>query len=368
MNKYKQLRANWDEVTGKLMNSKEEMKSFLDFSSKMYKTRFSDAALSYLQNSESTKVADLKKWNKLGRYVKRGEKSICVFDEGNKPHAVFDVSQTFGKSLPKLWSLNEELADRLLVDLNSENHDYSSLEEALSDLVSQTVNDHISIFEAMCERRDLSMEQITRLYDTVVSVTKYIVFRRAELDGTVKFSDELNLDAFDDFTDMRDMRSFGAFVQKAANNTIIPIERKILEYIAEDEKNKEENYNERNRTGIQAQFNRTVRGSDGIYIIPGGAEAAGGADTQMGQNVDEVDESRTRVGRGDDDNGMPLADNSSPDRQRSGGGIRPSGRDLPQAESTTGDGLRGNQTLGEGEAAVHRAQDNGGHSVQGQGV
>jgi hypothetical protein len=75
-----------------------------------------------MQCPHASKVMGLRKWNRLNRYVKKGEKGIRVLaplvkkrvtqdqdDEGMlvgfKPVAVFDISQTDGEPLPALETL-----------------------------------------------------------------------------------------------------------------------------------------------------------------------------------------------------------------------------------------------------------------------
>ena len=367
--KYKQLLMNWDTITDSLMNSKQNMKEFLSFSARMYKVNFPAAALTFLQNPEATKVAELKKWNKLKRYVKKGSHDICVFGENCKPHSYFDVSQTYGKPLPELWRLNNKNAERLLNELNAEStHKHANLEEAISALIVQTLDDHISAFENICQKRNLNDGETNRLYDTVISTATYIVLRRTELDGTISFSDELNLNAYDDLKSRRDFREMCTLIQQTAHAALLNIERKVLRYIEEDNKNiKEVNNNEYNneRINLQTQSDRSVRSSNGIYGRSGAAETSGTANPQMGQNVDEVDDRKLSNRERRSYNGVPMADNSSPDRYGSGATLERTERNLHSTESTSSR-VRGNQTLGEGTTALSGTQNNGGHSLSHQ--
>ncbi|MCG8700433.1 MAG: hypothetical protein MI922_20430, partial [Bacteroidales bacterium] len=56
--------------------------SFLSFHARVYKHTFDDAVLIYAQRPDATFVADMKTWNqKIGRWIKKGAKSIAVFDQ-----------------------------------------------------------------------------------------------------------------------------------------------------------------------------------------------------------------------------------------------------------------------------------------------
>ena len=84
----------------------------------MYKQSFSDAALIFQQNPYATKVATLETWNRLGRMVNRGERSIAVFGEDCKCRHLFDITQTNGKRIPDLWRLDESLATDVTAVIN----------------------------------------------------------------------------------------------------------------------------------------------------------------------------------------------------------------------------------------------------------
>jgi len=133
-----------DELNEKLKNysGKEEIKRLLDFQTAFHCYSFRNTMLIFTQYPQATRVAGIKTWNKLGRWVKKGEKAIKVFapcikkikketeseDEveeieqitGFKLVNVFDVSQTYGKPLPSFetkkteFNNHEEFYQRLL--------------------------------------------------------------------------------------------------------------------------------------------------------------------------------------------------------------------------------------------------------------
>lgn len=103
---------------------------------KFYKYSLRNIILIALQKPDATQVAGLKQWNKLGRYVNKGEKGLIILapyfkkvkDEeteeesvvlkGFIPVYVFDISQTNGKPLPtkphRITMLTEEKAQDIL--------------------------------------------------------------------------------------------------------------------------------------------------------------------------------------------------------------------------------------------------------------
>lgn len=109
------------------ISNNQEWQRFLTFQSKFYNYSFQNTLLIYSQKPNATYVAGFNSWKKLGRYVKKGEKSIKIFAplrykverdsldndrlqqetyilSGFRLVNVFDLSQTAGddSSLPVL--------------------------------------------------------------------------------------------------------------------------------------------------------------------------------------------------------------------------------------------------------------------------
>ena len=61
------------------ISNNQEWQRFLTFQSKFYNYSFQNTLLIYSQKPNSTYVAGFNSWKKLGRYVKKGEKSIKIF-------------------------------------------------------------------------------------------------------------------------------------------------------------------------------------------------------------------------------------------------------------------------------------------------
>lgn len=102
----------------------ERYLEFLKFSLNFRNYSFENTMLIFLQKPNATYVAGYKTWEKLGRYIKKGEKGIAIFaplikkyKETNKETGeevelskingfrvvyVFDISQTDGKEIPSI--------------------------------------------------------------------------------------------------------------------------------------------------------------------------------------------------------------------------------------------------------------------------
>jgi len=114
----------------------ERFINYLKFSAKFHRYSYNNVILIMVQNPDATMVAGFKKWNDMGRFVKKGEKGITILApsfkkaqvhklDGNNnpitdsegkpvmidkninpsgffPTHVFDVSQTDGEPIPEL--------------------------------------------------------------------------------------------------------------------------------------------------------------------------------------------------------------------------------------------------------------------------
>jgi len=117
-NKAKKLLEEVKAGVSKVVNS-EGWKAWLDFNSKFWQYSFRNQVLIGFQRPEATRVAGFHKWKTLGRFVKKGEHGILILapmlvrgkEEGSSEKEllgfravpVFDISQTEGKELPKLY-------------------------------------------------------------------------------------------------------------------------------------------------------------------------------------------------------------------------------------------------------------------------
>lgn len=117
-----QLATETDEA-----RASENFLRYLDVMSKFHNYSFNNQMLILLQNPEATKVMGYRQWNKMNRYVKRGEHGLKILAPmlrkpkleqaqeqsdgeglevkvltGFMPVTVFDISQTDGEPLPSL--------------------------------------------------------------------------------------------------------------------------------------------------------------------------------------------------------------------------------------------------------------------------
>ena len=354
MSRIKNVQDNWNEITDRLLADKQMLAHFLRFSAKMYKQSFSDAALIYHQNPNATKVTTLETWNKLGRLVNKGEHSIAVFGEDSKAKHLFDISQTNGKKLPELWKLTEDLSSDLIAVINEKyGKDCNNIQETIAAMSVDNIRANLSEMMAATGYLKLSNDDLKTYQQSVVSAVRFVVSNRCELDSDMKISGGLNLKAVDMFKDRRDLIRFCDLVQKCAKNTLLEMEREIVQI---QNKRRERN-NE-----LQVKSDRTASDRNNVHRRSGGTGTAQSTDRQVGQNVAGMGENRVPDGSDNLHNGGSVEHHSQGDRQGSGETLLGTGRDVSSGKSPSDD-ILGNSDMGEKSSADDRTSDNGRDSL-----
>ncbi len=353
MSKIETIKSSWSEIITKLMQDKQELAQFLRFSAGMYKQSFSDAVLIYHQNPNATKVATLETWNKLGRLVNKGEHSIAVFGEDSKAKHLFDITQTNGKRIPDLWKLTEDLSAEFTTTINKKyGRDCKNIQETIAAMSVDNIKTRLSDMQYAVGHMNLTQEQIKAYQQSVVSAVRFMVSTRCELGSDIKLSGGINLNAADFFKEKRDLVRFCTIVQKSAKDTLLEMEREIVQII---KKRREQSHE------LQTKPDRAVSSRTEVHGKSRGAEASAKADRQVGQNVAGVGENRVpNRGAGVRDGGA-VADNSEGDRLVGGEPLSGTGRAVPSGQSPSADVL-GNSVVGENAASDNRTSDYGGNN------
>ena len=348
------VRENWADITNKLLRDKQLLAHFLRFSAGMYKQSFSDAALIYQQNPYATKVATLETWNKLGRLVNRGERSIAVFGEDNRAKHLFDITQTNGKRIPDLWKLTEDIASELTAVINKKySKDCKNIQETIAAMSVDNTRPHLTEMMYATQQTKLTDSELKTYQQSFVSAVRFMVSNRCELGSDMKISGGISLNAVDLFKNTRDLIRFCDLVQKSAKDTLLEMEREIVQIL----KQRRELSND-----LQAERNRADVGTNPVHGQSRGAEAARKADRQVGEDVAGMD-TRGVSDRGTGVRGRgSVADNSEGDRHRGGEPLSGAGRAV-QGEKPASDDVRGNSSVGENAAVDRGTSGDGGSRV-----
>lgn len=235
--KYEAVKQAWFEINEQLRNNKQEYIDYLKFSAKMYKQPYSDAVLVYQQNRNATKIAEYKKWGRLGRYVRRGSHGVAVFGKNHTCRYLYDVTQTGGKELPEMWTLTDRNTPELLNTLNNRyNINAGSVKECIEAMTANSLNS-APIAESVqnaISQMGLDTKQAEVYRHSLDSVVQFVVSQRCNLSGKIDLYADVDVSALDLIKNARDMILFSRAVQHAAKDTLFEIEKEV---IAIDRKN-----------------------------------------------------------------------------------------------------------------------------------
>ena len=221
----------------RIRNNKQDYIEYLKFSAKMYKQPYSDAVLVYQQNRNATKIAEYKKWGRLGRYVRRGSHGVAVFGKNHTCRYLYDVTQTGGKELPEMWTLTDRNTPELLNTLNNRyNINAGSVKECIEAMTANSINS-APIAESVqnaISQMGLDTKQAEVYRHSLNSVVRFVVSQRCNLYGKIDLNTDVDVSALDLIKNARDMILFSRAVQHAAKDTLFEIEKEV---IAIDRKN-----------------------------------------------------------------------------------------------------------------------------------
>lgn len=235
--KYEVVKQAWFEINEHLRNNKQDYIEYLKFSSKMYKQPYSDAVLVFQQDRNATKIAEYKKWGRLGRYVRRGSHGVAVFGKNHTCRYLYDVTQTGGKELPEMWTLTDRNTPELLNTLNNRyNINAGSVKECIEAMTANSINS-APIAESVqnaISQMGLDTKQAEVYRHSLNSVVRFVVSQRCNLYGKIDLNTDVDVSALDLIKNARDMILFSRAVQHAAKDTLFEIEKEV---IAIDRKN-----------------------------------------------------------------------------------------------------------------------------------
>ena len=235
--KYEAVKQAWFEINEQLRNNKQEYIDYLKFSAKMYKQPYSDAVLVFQQDRNATKIAEYKKWGRLGRYVRRGSHGVAVFGQNHTCRYLYDVTQTGGKELPEMWTLTDRNTPELLNTLNNRyNISAGSIKECIEAMTANSLNS-APIAESVqnaISQMGLDTKQAEIYRHSLDSVVQFVVSQRCNLSGKIDLHADVDVSALDLIKNARDMILFSRAVQHAAKDTLFEIEKEV---IAIDRKN-----------------------------------------------------------------------------------------------------------------------------------
>ena len=256
--KYQYYREMMEHEVPRLTEYSGKWTSFLDTAGRMYKYRFEDQVMIFLQRPDAQACAEYGIWNEvMHRYVLRGSKGIALFDNsGNSPKLryVFDITNTGGSRnarRPYLWQYQEHLHDRAVGDALAQSfgipNEYGlsdQTERIMVDLAENYTRDHIAqirdIFdETETSRYDGLRNEIT--FKQAVSISaSYLVISRCGLDSSHILPEEF--DSVRQFRTMEQVNVLGNAVSQLSELVLRQIERTIKSYEREHRAERSQNH------------------------------------------------------------------------------------------------------------------------------
>lgn len=167
------------EIVPKIIQDEASWSSFLNFSAAHYRMGFENASLLYAQRPDATLVETYTGWKEKGRYVRRGSKGIAIIDSTHyRPYVdhVFDISDTNGRTRPKVWSLDKDNEKEILTLLHAKagnTQDY--VREAVEQEIYGKDKNYIENISDLCRYHDSqNPEHIYDITKAVIQSAQYM--------------------------------------------------------------------------------------------------------------------------------------------------------------------------------------------------
>ena len=367
-----EVREQYEAVTDKLYTDRQAFRDFLSFSGKHYKLPADHAMMIFSSNPNADMVTDYDTWQKLGRQVTRGQKSMAAFENGRLRH-YFDISQTEGKPIRPRWHFDKDMAAAFTKEVSAlEGKQFNSITSCVdyfSD--SQTYGQIANLTKAL----NVDADKRKAFSQSVGTMVRAVVAARCGYNSKFNYkSDPLDLSALDMLHSKAELEKLTEFIQINAKAVLLSMEKTVTEIQRrnsyEQGHNQGRNSPDMVRGGQQVLSGdsrgerQAVQARSGNMDILSGAVA--GADGR-GRRTDEAADRAVRGSVAEVHGGeLPIRNNRAEgqnemgadtpaDRQGSrgngvehGAGIRP--------EQSSPDNVHGDSNVGENEAARGRSQ------------
>lgn len=150
----------------RITRSGEDYMAFLTTAANNFKYSFQDQLLIFAQKPEATACAEIKFWNRHGRWVNKGTTGIALLRDTDAPYKlryVFDMSDTnsrIGRTVP-VWQMREQDENAVIEALANRYGtppDASSLQESLMETAKVIAEDNLSdYYTELCSNREGSL-------------------------------------------------------------------------------------------------------------------------------------------------------------------------------------------------------------------
>lgn len=171
----------------KALRDPQKWEDTLKRTSNFWRLSFCEAMLLTEQNPDATVCGTLQQWNKCGRYVRRGEKSVAVFKDriDTQLTYLFDITQTYGAAFNPKWVMSERIADGIVGKFNAENDEKVN---SLEDFLVKALDKRIDLVYNYDIKLTKTIENDPRVLRLISESAKCICMTRCGIDREYDFS------------------------------------------------------------------------------------------------------------------------------------------------------------------------------------
>ncbi|SFR77308.1 hypothetical protein [Anaeromicropila populeti] len=277
--KGKELQELYYQGVQRLIHNSEEWIKFLQYAGCMYKYDFKVLVTAYMQNSKLTQLASYSAWQKAGRKVRSGEKSIVVPAENRfGMDYYFDNSQLQEPIKAWIWKINKESREDFetrFIERNKQylDHTIKTAEDIRACIIMEQFKSVIK------NENDTAAEILLRNHELVYKSMEYMVQYRCNLEQTGKenFSELHHINT-------EELDCMGTGIVKAAREILLQSKEIAMEIRKEQE-------NERRQKNRNSEWDGNgVRGVGGHVVSSGGRQTSEGDSGRQEEQLENVEQ------------------------------------------------------------------------------
>lgn len=167
----------------------------LRLTSNFWRLTFCAALLLTAQNPRAEMCGTIDQWNRVGRYIKRGEHSVAVFRSRTDTQLMylFDVKQTYGAPYNAKWQMSDRIADGIVGKYNAE---HSEPAVSFDDFLQKELDSRINAAHEYCsEKLNAAISDDPRVLMFIRYSAECICAARCGIDGQYDFADAGKFDS-----------------------------------------------------------------------------------------------------------------------------------------------------------------------------
>lgn len=308
----------------------QKWEDMLKRASNFWKVSLCEAMLIIEQNPDATICGTLAMWNKCGRYIRRGEKSIAIFKSRTDTQLeyVFDISQTYGTAINAKWVMSENIADGIVGKYNAENSENA---DSLENFLKKALDKNIDLIYNYDSKLNGAISSNPRATALIVESAKCICFTRCGIECEYNFTDAAHLR--DDISIMEIGNAASALAQEVLRDVDRIIRRKEYEQYEADVCGRSVRYPLRGEEWTEISDVRKLRN---------------GTDVADGEKSAEYDERRGYDSARLYQYERSVSNDLGGDRRESGAGQADNGTDAERKDDTL-HGLRSKDGAADGD-------------------